>query len=390
MSSSTAVPRSGAHVRRPWAGTRTDAVLAGCVAVVAVGLALAVPAEPPYQPPDALTLAAAAAGPLALLWRQTAPLASMIGTALAIVATSAAGSPIDVLAWPAWFALFSCFAVGGTRLRVAATVVAGLGVAGYVALDRGDPLDALPSIALSFLVATVAGVLSSRMARAVAAGASREAESRRRALAAERLLAEERGRLARELHDSLGHTVNVVVLQAGVGRRVFAANPAYAQEALASIESAGRSALDELGRLLRVLGPDGGGAPEPSAPTPADLAAMAERVRATGREVELRADGAELPAGTARAVYRIVQEALTNAVRHTPGGRIRVEVRRTGPQVLVEVLNECEPAAAPVPGHGLVNMRERARLAGGELEAGPVDGGFRVRAVLPVAAEVPS
>ncbi len=135
-----------------------------------------------------------------------------------------------------------------------------------------------------------------------------------------------------------------------------------------------------------MLQPDERGSAEPFAPTVADLADLADRIRATGRAVDLRADDVELPAGTARAVYRIVQEALTNAVRHTPSGQIRVEVRQTGPQVALEVVNDCEGLADPVPGHGLVNMRERARLEGGELEAGPVDGGFRVHAVLPVTA----
>src|SRR5688500_14080356 len=141
------------------------------MAVVSVGLALAMPAEPPYEPLDAVTIVAAAAGPLALVWRQTAPLVAQGGASLAIVATSAAGSPIDFLAWPAWFALFSCFALGGGRLRAAATAIATLGVAGFVAFDSGDPVAALPSIALSFLVATVAGALSHRLTRAVAAEA---------------------------------------------------------------------------------------------------------------------------------------------------------------------------------------------------------------------------
>jgi signal transduction histidine kinase len=351
-----------------------------------VGLALAMPAEPPYEPLDAVTLTAAAAGPLALVWRQTAPLVAQAGASLAIVVTAAAGSPIDFLAWPAWFALFSCFAVGDGRLRAAATAIAALAVAGFVAFDRGDPLAALPSIVLSFVVATVAGALSHRWTRAVASEAAAAAESRRQALEAERLLLQERGRLARELHDSLGHTVNVMVLQAGVGRRVFADNPTYAREALQSIETAGRAALDELNRLLRVLQPESGATPEPFAPTLADLEAMAERIRATGRSVELLTNGIELPAGTARTIYRIIQEALTNAVRHTPSGRIRVEVLRSGSQVLLEVLNECDTLADPVPGHGLVNMRERARLEGGELEATAVQGGFRVRAVLPADA----
>ena len=87
-------------------------------------------------------------------------------------------------------------------------------------------------------------------------------------------------------------------------------------------------------------------------------------------------------------MYRIVQEALTNAVKHTSSGQIRVEVRQVGPLVRLDVVNDCIPSGSAVPGHGLVNMRERARLEGGDLEAGPVDGGFRVRAVLPVEAAV--
>ena len=173
------------------------------------------------------------------------------------MATAAVGSPIGFLDWPAWIALFSCFAVGGLKLRVAASVIASLGAAGYVVFDRGEPLADLPFIIVNFLIATVAGELSSRRTRAVATEAARAAENREQALAAERLLLQERGRLARELHDSLGHTVNVIVLQAGVGRRVFTDNPSYAQEALTSIETTGRRALDELDRLLRVLQPDG-------------------------------------------------------------------------------------------------------------------------------------
>src|SRR6059058_4570801 len=128
-----------------------------------------------------------------------------------------------------------------------------------------------------------------------------------------------------------------MVLQAGVGRRVFAHNPDYAQGALASIETSGRAALDELNRLLRVLQPDERGAPDPFAPTATDLEQLVERVHGTGRPVRLRADIGDLPDGTARAVYRIVQEALTNAVRHTSAGDIDVAVRQQGADVLVEV-----------------------------------------------------
>jgi len=364
-----------------------DAALAVVLAVVSIGFALATPTGPPYRSPDAVTLLLAAAGPLALLWRTTAPMVAQAGASLAVVATAVYGSPIGFLDWPAWIALFTCWAAGGRRLRIAATAVVLLGILAFVAFDRADPVGSLPAIVMSTLIATVAGELSSRRTRAVAEEARRAAESREQALAAERLLLQERSRLARELHDSLGHTVNVMVLQAGVGRRVFADNPAYAQEALVSIETVGRGALEELNRLLRVLQPDDRAA-EPFAPTVADLQELAERIRATGREVELRADGVSLPSAAARAVYRIVQEALTNAVRHTAAGRIRVEVAQLGPEVVLEVVNECGPLPDPVPGHGLVNMRERARLEGGQLEAGPIDGGFRVHATLPVGAGV--
>ena len=368
-----------------WAGTRVDAWLAAGLAVLAVLQVLLVPVGPPYEPVTEGRLLLAVLGPAALIWRQTAPLVAQAGTSGTIVVNAAAGYPIGFLDWPAWIALFSCFDIGGRRVRVAATVIAALGIAGYVSFDRAAPTNQLPGIVIHFLVAMVVGELSSRRTKAVVAQARRAAASREQALAAERLLLQERTRLARELHDSLGHTVNVMVLQAGVGRRVFADNPTFAKEALSSIETVGRAALDELNRLLKVLQPDERGTGDPFAPTAADLEHLVERIRSTGRPVGLRADGVDLPASTARAVYRIVQEALTNAVKHTTTGGIRVQVERIGPDVRLEVVNDCDRPPDPVPGHGLVNMRERARLEGGELEAGPIDGGFRVRATLPVA-----
>src|SRR4051794_40471519 len=375
--------------RRPWwAGTRPDAWLAAGLIVLSLSSALAMPARAPGRPVDGWTLVLGLLGPAALLWRQTAPLLALAVAGGTVVVNAAVGGAIGFLDWPAWIALFTCFDVGDGRVRTAAGAITVLAIGGYVAFDRSDPVGSLPGIVIHFLLAIVIGDLSSRRARAAAAEARRAAESDQRALAAGRLLHQERGRLARELHDSLGHTVNVMVLQAGVGRRVFADNPAFAREALVSIETVGRAALDELNRLLRVLQPDERGAPDPFSPTTTDLEQLVERVRATGREVQLRADVGALPEGTARAVYRIVQEALTNAVRHTSAGGIRVDVVRTDGDVLLEVTNDCDRPAEPLPGHGLVNMRERARLEGGRLEAGPVEGGFRVRAVLPVAAAV--
>ena len=368
-----------------WAGTHLDAWLAAGLAVLAVLQVLLFPVRPPYEPVSEGRLLLAVLGPAALLWRQTKPLVAQAGASGTVVLNAAVGYPIGFLDWPAWIALFSCFDIGGRRVRAAATVLAALGIAGYVSFDRAAPVQQLPGIVIHFFVAMVVGELSSRRTKAVIAEARRSAESREQALAAERLVLQERSRLARELHDSLGHTVNVMVLQAGVGRRVFADNPTFARDALSSIETVGRAALDELNRLLNLLQPDERESAEPFAPKIADVVDLVERIRSTGRDVDLRADDVDLPASTARAVYRIVQEALTNAVKHTPTGGIRVQIQRTGPDVQLEVVNDCDRPLDPVPGHGLINMRERARLEGGELEAGPIDGGFRVRATLPVA-----
>ena len=376
---------------RPARGTRVlvpargDVGLGAAVALASVVLVLAVPAGPPYRAPDAVAVALAAGGSLALLWRSVLPLATLAAAGLAVVGNAAAGHAIGPLQWPPWIALFTCFATGGRRLRAAATVLVVLAVAGYELADRVGPARQLPGIAASFVVATVAGELTRRRARAAAEQARSAAEDRQRALAAERLLLQERGRLAGELHDALGHAVNVMVLQAGIGRRVFADNPAFAQEALGSVEAVGRGALEELDRLLRVLTPDDGGPHgQPAAPGPDELEQLVTRIGGAGRHVELRADVAGLGPSTGRAVYRIVQEALTNAVRHTAAGRITVDIAPDGDRVVVDVRNEGGPVAPLVPGRGLINMRERARLEGGELEAGPDERGFRVRAVLPL------
>jgi signal transduction histidine kinase len=202
----------------------------------------------------------------------------------------------------------------------------------------------------------------------------------------ERLVLQERARLARELHDSLGHAINVMVMQAGVGRHVFDERPAFAREALEHVESVGRVALGELDAVLKVLRPvDGEAVAEPVTPTLAGLEPLCDRIRATGREVDLHVDEVDLSPSAERATYRIVQEALTNAARHTTSGRISVSISRTNGTVDVTVHNAGPRPSVPVAGRGLVNMRERALLEGGRLEYGPVADGFQVRATLPVS-----
>jgi signal transduction histidine kinase len=203
-----------------------------------------------------------------------------------------------------------------------------------------------------------------------------------------RATSEEQARIARELHDVIAHSVSVMVVQAAAGGDVFDTNPARAREALASIESTGRAALAELRRLLGIVREgDAAYAPQPGL---AGLDALAEHVRAAGVEVDVRVEGASAPLapGLDLAAYRIVQEALTNTLKHARATRATVTVRHHGAQVDLEVLDDGvgrDAGGAEGAGHGIIGMRERASLYGGELRAGPRrEGGFAVLATLPV------
>ncbi|MFF4416838.1 sensor histidine kinase [Streptosporangium sp. NPDC001559] len=366
-----------------------DRWLAGALTAGSAVASLLAAAGPPYREADLPGLVLVTAASLALLWRQVFPLPVVAVVSALLIVNEAAGYAVTVVQWPAWIALFTCFSLyRDWPRRLVAALSGGLAVLGYVVFDRGQvSLLELSGITMCFLISTIGGDAAlSRRAYAAAAEARAVSEARERVALAERVLLQERARLAGELHDALGHAVNVMVMQAGVGRRVFAENPDFGHEALGHIETLGRGALDELDRLLRVLDPAADGSGHTNVdPTTADLADLAGRVRAAGREVELNTGEVELPASGARAVYRITQEAVTNALRHTSRGRIRIDLTQTGDRVLLKVTNEGDGFPEPVPGRGLVNMRERARLEGGDLEAGPVEGGFGVRVVLPVA-----
>jgi signal transduction histidine kinase len=217
-------------------------------------------------------------------------------------------------------------------------------------------------------------------------------ERARQAVVAERL------RIARELHDVVAHSMSVIAVQSGVGRHVIEADPAEARRALESIETTSRSALVELRRMLGVLRQEGetGGELAP-APGLADVAALAEQVTQAGVDVTLDVSGpdAGVPAGVGLSAFRIVQEALTNVIKHG-GPRARVTIVCGGEDVCVEVVDP--GSARPRPGadtagasrSGILGMRERVALFGGEISAAPrPGGGFRVAARLPFAASPP-
>jgi len=206
---------------------------------------------------------------------------------------------------------------------------------------------------------------------------------------AERIVAEERARIARELHDVVAHRVSLMTVQAGAAKTVAVTDPTAAVRAMAAVEDAGRQALDELRHLLGVLRPtstDDAMQPQPGL---AELDTLVEQTRRAGVDVSLTTEGAVtgLPARVELSAYRIVQESLTNVIKHAgPGAHTRVRLTNDGSTLLVEVTDDGSGGTVlPGTGHGLVGMRERALLLGGSLDVGPgADGGFDVRACLPL------
>ncbi len=202
-----------------------------------------------------------------------------------------------------------------------------------------------------------------------------------------RAAAEEKARIARELHDVIAHSVSVMVVQAAAAGDVFEKQPERAREALSSIEESGRSALTELRRLLGIVRSDEHGSREPQ-PGLAALEVLVEQTRATGLDVNLELEGelGELPAGVDLSAYRIVQEALTNTLKHAQATRARVRLVRGEQELAIEITDDgAGPVAESKDGHGLIGMQERVALLGGVLEAGPGEnGGFAVKACFPL------
>jgi signal transduction histidine kinase len=277
--------------------------------------------------------------------------------------------------------------------------IAGLFAIGSLAAAR-PPRVSLPGLvgllglsAMNFFTTTVDDTVFA-MALAAGAWALGEAARNRRAAIeeeAKRAVGDEQARIARELHDVIAHTVSVIVVQAGAASDVFDSRPDQAKAALRSIEESGRDALRELRRLLA----GDSGSPDPTEPQPglARLEELAEPLQVGGLDVTVRREGEarELPAGVDLSAYRIVQEALTNTLRHARAAHAEVTVRYGDTEVEVEVRDDGRGASAAdangAPGRGLVGMRERAALLGGTLEAGQLPGGgYRVHARLPLEA----
>jgi signal transduction histidine kinase len=278
------------------------------------------------------------------------------------------------------------------RLQAVAGLALALAAAAIVVLNDPDqgPGD-FGGVALAFGVVWLAGFgLGYKLAQA------EEAEERASRLARERderarsAVAEERARIARELHDVVGHSVSVMTVQASAVRRLLKADQEREREALLVVEQTGREALAEMRRLVGVLRrPEEAPALAPQ-PSLEFLDKLVEHVREAGLPVELRVEGepTQLAPGIDLTAYRLIQEGLTNALKHAEASRAEVVVRYRGDDVELLVLDDGRGAGgSDGGGHGLVGIRERVTVYGGELDAGPrAEGGFALRARLPVTA----
>jgi signal transduction histidine kinase len=336
-------------------------------------------------------LAGVAALPLA--WWRRSPLGVFALTAAASVVLAALGYPPGPPLGPT-VALF-LVAMSPPRVRsprwVTGTVVVGL-FAAHVAAN-GLAQDELPTVPLLFGTVVWGGALlaGDRVRQRRARLADLEQRARRAARETERerrlAAAEERTRIARDLHDSAGHAINVILVQAGAARLLSTRDPERSRAALETIEEVARETLTEIDHLVHALRE---GEADARVEPPLGLAALetlAERHRATGLDVELHGNGTArpLPPGVDQAAYRIVQEALTNAARHGAGSaRVEIEVGPGAVEIAVD--NPVAPGHRVAgAGHGIVGMRERAALLGGSLETSVGAGRFRVRGRLPYA-----
>ncbi|MEU1600421.1 histidine kinase [Streptomyces sp. NPDC005708] len=352
-----------------------------------VGVAQHLEVVQPWQ------LVAAVLTALPLVVRRRYPLAAfwvVIGASLLFNQRLHGGDPTVYTFLSSVVAAYSAAVYSPYRVRALTSLVVG---AGLLAVFREENFPSFTPGLVPFLALLGVGL---------AANAIHTWKQRLRILqeeheAATRLAVDrERARIARELHDVVTHNVSVMVIQAGAARKVMDTAPDRAREALLSVEAGGRTAMAELRHVMGLLTMAGDG---PDAATEADLApqpglgqvpALTDRMRETGVPVELTVTGIPVPlsAGADLAAYRVVQEALTNAVKHAVGARVRIVVDHVPGAVHIDVSDSggaSEAPAGPGDGRGLIGLRERLAVYGGTLQAGECPtGGFRVRAVIPV------
>jgi signal transduction histidine kinase len=342
------------------------------------------------------TASVVAIATLALAWYRRRPLATL-GVVVAAIAAPELFTRLTVTLWGHFVPLLICVyavarwcdgrraAVGVVLALVAITIL-------MLRVPSVRTADNVPFTVVPISVAFVAGrVLQRRQHRhhELAAHASRLEADRNAQISA--ALADERARIARELHDIVAHCVSVMVVQAGAAEDLLNRDPERAREPLRAVQETGRQAVAELGRMLGLLRGAGAGtdglnlAPQPGT---AQLAELAERMSALGLPVQLTVAGhpRPLPPGVELTAFRVVQEALTNTLKHGgPGVKAHVDVHYMPHALDVDITDDGFPGSPAGTGHGLIGMDERASIYGGSIQAGTSpEGGFRVHLTLPL------
>jgi len=373
--------------RHPW---WTDSLLALFLTFISVGSVIAA-VKHEGAAVDVLDVALVPVTTLPIALRRYRPLAVLAVTVAAetllLLFSSRVQVPLGVLV-----ALYTVASRCERPVSLRAAEWVALPIIVGVTVNTGPhPERIIPKLAL-FAIAWVLGDnIRTRRAYLAELEARAERLEREREEQAERAVIEERTRIARELHDVIAHNVSVMVVQASAGEDVFDSDPARARESLSAVASTGRAALTELRRLLGVIRAeedhDAGYAPQPGIEYLDELVAQ---IRETGLAVELSVLGEPrgLPEGVGLCAYRIVQEALTNTLKHADASQARVSVRYVADALELEVVDDGRATAVvngDTSGHGLIGMSERVSLFGGELSVGPRAGrGFAVSARLPL------
>jgi signal transduction histidine kinase len=384
----SAEPAAPAYGRSTWGAVarRLDPFLDPVIGVVAAGLSLASllridmdAVDPRLHEPDLLAAVATVVAAGSLAWRRKRPALSYGVFVAGSFVVSGSFHYIGLLSVLMLFSLYS-LATHGTRKEGLAGL--GVGIVCFVVLGLGG----VPDLRTKDVLLAIALL--------VAAWAVAEALRSRRELQRDHVRAavtEERLRIARELHDVVAHSMSLIAVQAGVGAHVIRTDPAAAEQSLGVIADTSRRALEQTRSMLGMLREETEDGTRPPTQGLDDLPALAADVRAAGLGVELVRSGSSptLDAAVSLAAYRIVQESLTNVIKHSAASAASVTVAVTDRAIELEVT---DPGPARVAGraassgHGLVGLDERTRLVGGSLEYGADGDGFRLRASLPVGA----
>ncbi|MGW4802681.1 sensor histidine kinase [Kitasatospora sp. NPDC004272] len=319
---------------------------------------------------------------VAVAARRRAPLAAYLLATLALTVESQAVVPSPISPYANLLGAYAVGRYGGRGRGWWGPPLVVLGVAGYFAGQDVEVVMPVGVLAVWLAVWAFGWSGAYRLAE--------QAAERRRARA--ELLAEERNRIAREVHDLVGHSLNLMLVQAGAARRLIDRTPERSRELLVEMERTGNDALGELDRVLGLLRGTGPRLPDGTAdfePGIAELPRLTERMAQAGLAVALHCDTPPLPPEQDRCAYRVVQEALTNALRHSGAGHATVRVVRRDGGTLIEVADD---GSGPPPGHrpgrGLTGMAERAARLNGAVQHGlGPNGGFLVRVVLPLGDE---